>query len=306
MYTTWPFAGASRTPTSSSSKSLQGLRDDAKPDGVRAKYNSVTPFTPEYVKGNATRSSDPAQLYANRIQGRQILLQNPPRDSRAKKEREANKARRAAHNARSAAGVLGQTHAREKGLWKLDKSAAKFQRFVAMHRLWLGYMSELLALKPPPPDLGRDHDHAQVMPNVATMHAKLIKAEFVGAMITIRQSKNPCLVGHSGIVYHETENAFKIVTREDQQKLIPKANSIFTFSVPLHAFSPPTEDASSTEKGSITVSADQLHLSVTSLPPDGTVLDLPHLEFELYGNQFCFRSADRATRKFKHKETIEL
>ena len=37
-----------------------------------------------------------------------------------------------------------------------------------------------------------------------------------------------------------------------------------------------------------------------------TVLDGPHVEFELYGNQFCFRAADRAGRKFKHKETIEL
>ena len=37
-----------------------------------------------------------------------------------------------------------------------------------------------------------------------------------------------------------------------------------------------------------------------------TVLDGPHVEFELYGNQFCFRAADRAGRKFKHKESIEL
>jgi ribonuclease P protein subunit POP4 len=37
-----------------------------------------------------------------------------------------------------------------------------------------------------------------------------------------------------------------------------------------------------------------------------TVLDVHHIEFELYGNQFCFHSADRASRKFKHKETIEL
>lgn len=37
-----------------------------------------------------------------------------------------------------------------------------------------------------------------------------------------------------------------------------------------------------------------------------TVLDGPHIEFELYGNQFCFRAADRAGRKFKHKESIEL
>jgi len=37
-----------------------------------------------------------------------------------------------------------------------------------------------------------------------------------------------------------------------------------------------------------------------------TVLDLPHFQFDLYGNQFRFRSAERSGRKFKHKETTEL
>lgn len=37
-----------------------------------------------------------------------------------------------------------------------------------------------------------------------------------------------------------------------------------------------------------------------------TVLDVPNIQFQLYGNQFRFRSAERAGRKFKHKETIEL
>jgi ribonuclease P protein subunit POP4 len=44
--------------------------------------------------------------------------------------------------------------------------------------------------------------------------------------------------------------------------------------------------------------------TVTSLRK--TVLNDPYIEFELYGNQFRFRSSDRAGRKFKHKETIEL
>lgn len=37
-----------------------------------------------------------------------------------------------------------------------------------------------------------------------------------------------------------------------------------------------------------------------------TVLDGPYIEFELHGNQFRFRAADRAGRKFKAKESIEL
>jgi len=149
-------------------------------------------------------------------------------------------------------------------------------------------MAELLALAPsPPPSSPPPTVHS--MPAAATMHAKLVKADFHGSILTVRQSKNPCLVGLSGIVVHETENAFKVVTRNDQIKLLPKQNSIFAFAVPLFSA------ISALNSG-----------SRASEPNTTTVLDRPHIEFELYGNQFRFRSAERAGRKFKHKETIEL
>jgi hypothetical protein len=34
----------------------------------------------------------------------------------------------------------------------------------------------------------------------------------------VRRSRNPCLVGLSGIVLHETENAFKLITRKNRLK----------------------------------------------------------------------------------------
>ena len=133
--------------------------------------------------------------------------------------------------------------------------------------------------------------------------------------IPVRQSKNPCLVGLSGIVVHETENAFKVISQRDEMKctcddqsttfhsywsgcyssVLPKHNSVFAFAVPLFSTSsPPPADKP-------TNSSD-----TSNSEPKWTVLDGPHIEFELYGNQFRFRSADRAGRKFKAKETIEL
>ena len=114
------------------------------------------------------------------------------------------------------------------------------------------------------------------------------------------QSKNPCLVGISGIVIHETENTFKVITPNNQLKraaklnriltlveskkiscctVIPKSNSIFSFRIPLYDVR----------------SADE---PIKQL--------IPSLEFQLYGNHFRFRASDRSSRKFKHKETIEL
>lgn len=68
---------------------------------------------------------------------------------------------------------------------------------------------------------------------------------------------------------------------------MPKQNSIFAFAVPLY-------------------SALVVPSSSASPLASETVTDRAHMEFELHGNQFRFRSADRASRKFKHKETIEL
>lgn len=77
---------------------------------------------------------------------------------------------------------------------------------------------------------------------------------------------------------------------------LPKQNSIFAFALPLYSTLPPSSS-----------------LSSASILDDGrstdeptTVFDGPHIEFELYGNQFRFRSGERAGRKFKPKETIEL
>ena len=63
--------------------------------------------------------------------------------------------------------------------------------------------------------------------------------------------------------------------------VLPKQGSVFVFAVPAAATAPCGDGGM-------------------------TVLDGPHVEFELYGNQFCFRAVDRAGRKFKHKESIEL
>ncbi|KAF9467540.1 Rof/RNase P-like protein [Collybia nuda] len=230
-------------------------------------------------------------MYATRIKGRHILLENPARESRAKKELTEKRARQKALKDKKKLGGIGKREAKEKGVWTFDKAQAKFDLFLPLHNLWLGYMSELLGLPQQTPGVPPT---AQTVPASSGMHPKLVKADYHGSIMTVRQSKNPCLVGLSGIVIHETENAFKVVTPKDKLKLIPKENNIFAFAVPLYSTLPPSYKAE-----------QPLPLPV----PDNamtTVLQHPHLEFELHGNQFRFRSADRAGRKFKHKETIEL
>ena len=61
----------------------------------------------------------------------------------------------------------------------------RFETYVPLHRLWLGYISELLGLGPQPAGMVTEQNAA--MPNVATMHAKLVKGDFHGSIMTGRR-----------------------------------------------------------------------------------------------------------------------
>lgn len=87
--------------------------------------------------------------------------------------------------------------------------------------------------------------------------------------------------------------------------VLPKENSIFTFDVPFYA--PPPFDLSTmqpltTKSEEDKSSRQDAHAVETTSPLERA----PKIRFDLYGNQFRFRSSDRSTRKFKPKETIEL
>ena len=91
----------------------------------------------------------------------------------------------------------------------------------------------------------------------------------------------------------ETANTFKVVTKANTLKgltlssvikasfligptVLPKQGTVFVISLPYFAPSQASKDTD------------------------------PRVDIELYGNQFRFRAADRASRKFKAKETTEL
>ncbi|KAH7097367.1 RNase P/MRP, p29 subunit [Auriculariales sp. MPI-PUGE-AT-0066] len=254
--------------------------------GTRVRFESSAPFTPVYVEQKLAASKhSPAEYYENRVKNRTLNLDKDAlfeaRRAQLATERKARRekdAQRRATNVRNAAGPSKMP--KVNGLWTLAPQDARWSVFFPLHTLWLGYIAELLNLPHRPLSLESvtPAQHTQSMPSTQDMQAKLVKADFHGCIISVRRAKNPFLVGRTGIIVHETENTFKIVT------LIPKRNSVFGFSLPLYG-PPPVEDSG------------QLLLVHT---PE------PEIEFELYGNQFCYKASDRASRKFKHKETIEL
>jgi len=71
---------------------------------------------------NLTLSSDPAGMYNTRVKGRQVLLENPTRESRAKKELDEKRTEKRKEREKKKSGVLSK---KKVGLWKLDETQAK-------------------------------------------------------------------------------------------------------------------------------------------------------------------------------------
>lgn len=118
------------------------------------------PFAPSFVQSLLTRVADPAAMYDDRVRGRRVPLVNPPprrRETTSKDKPSRSKA----------------TKLHVHGGWRLESDAEQFALFVPLHRLWLGYISELLGLTP-----------QHKVPNGAAMHAKLVKADLHGSWLT--------------------------------------------------------------------------------------------------------------------------
>jgi ribonuclease P protein subunit POP4 len=74
------------------------------------------------VISSLSQSSDPTALYNARVKGRQMLLDNPAKESKLKKEIELKKELRKKEKAQRKLGIIGR---RKRELWSLDKSSIK-------------------------------------------------------------------------------------------------------------------------------------------------------------------------------------
>ncbi|KAI1497869.1 Rof/RNase P-like protein [Biscogniauxia marginata] len=95
--------------------------------------------------------------------------------------------------------------------------------------------------------------------------AKLSAADFHGAEVEVSRSSCPSRVGVRGIVVKDSRFTFEVITKKNTIKIVPKERTMFRVEVPAQ------ED----------------------------VRNGKPFSFEIHGDQFQYRSADRANRKFK-------
>ncbi|XP_067350643.1 ribonuclease P protein subunit p29 isoform X2 [Channa argus] len=120
-------------------------------------------------------------------------------------------------NSKKAKGL----NARQKRTMKVFQIKPEHQRyelFLPLHQLWREYIIDLCSgLKP--------------TSSPQFVQQKLLKADFHGAIITVVRSKCLSYVGTTGILVQEFKHVFKIITRKDQLKVIPKRNSVFAVEI---------------------------------------------------------------------------
>ncbi|XP_078368475.1 ribonuclease P protein subunit p29-like [Oculina patagonica] len=107
---------------------------------------------------------------------------------------------------------------RRRGIFKISPKNQRYDMYLPLHELWKGYMQEMLNL-------------TSGNSNLKIMYPKLLRADYHGCILNVSQSKCPSYVGTCGILLQETKNAFKIITKDDKLKMIPKAHSVFTFEL---------------------------------------------------------------------------
>ncbi|KAM4614062.1 ribonuclease P protein subunit p29 [Discoglossus pictus] len=104
---------------------------------------------------------------------------------------------------------------REMRIFQIKPEQQRYELFLPLHDLWKQYIRDVCnGLRP--------NTQPQMIQN------KLLKADLHGAEIMVTKSKCQSFVGLTGIVLQETKYVFKIITKEDKLKVVPKLNCVFS------------------------------------------------------------------------------
>jgi len=199
------------------------------------------------------------RIYTEKIKQRPLHLKPTESNTNAQQLRRLERARKlSSRKKKLKPAPLSARKKRALGLYDIPKSVQKYSIYAPLHKMWIGYIQEVL------------WDGKGFRPVGSDSAAKLCAADFHGV---------------KGIVVKDSKFTFELVTPNDQVKVVPKEHTIFKFTVP-----PPDiekVDDESREPG--TTVQSEAEEETTS----------KDLVFELHGDQFIYRAADRANRRFK-------
>ena len=208
-----------------------------------------------------------ARIFTDKVKNKPLLLQPAAASDQRALRRHVRLRKKEYYLRKRKPRPLSAKEKRQLGVFKLKREDIKHDVYRGLHEMWKGYMLEVLGYMRD----GEVVDGRGPKEVTAQSHGALLaSADFHGAEIEVVRCTDVGKVGIKGIVVRDTKFTFVVVTAKDEVKTLPKKDTVFRYTIPL----PPRSDDEQSGR---------------------------ELAFELHGNQFELRPADRANRKFKWK-----
>ncbi|XP_029702079.1 ribonuclease P protein subunit p29-like isoform X1 [Takifugu rubripes] len=119
---------------------------------------------------------------------------------------------------RSKGSRMNAAQKRRMKLFTIRPEHQRYELFLPLHHLWRQYITDVCSgLKP--------------TSSPQFLQQKLLKADLHGAVLSVVRSRCPSYVGTTGILVQEFKHVFKIITKENKVKVIPKRNSVFSLEM---------------------------------------------------------------------------
>jgi ribonuclease P protein subunit POP4 len=208
----------------------------------------------------AHSSTTATNIYTEKVKTRPVFLK-PTEGSNAQQARRSERERKLVERKKKhKPAPLSSRQKRALCIYDIPKASQKYAIYEPLNKMWVGYIQEILGGE-------------RGLPVTGPAAAKLCSADYHGAELEVVRSRCVSRVGVKGIVVRDLRGVFEVVTKNDKLKVVPKEGTIFRFTVPV-----PRKDGEAER-----VEAEKKKDMV----------------FELHGDQFMYRAADRANRKFK-------
>lgn len=171
---------------------------DIQPQGSK----EAEAFVKAFLKRSLPRQSE--EDIQERLHRKAVVLEHPHKRRKKRKRRKGK--------------GFSAKQRREMKLFEIKPEQQRYEIFLPLHELWKQYITDLCnGLRP------------DAQPQM--IQTKLLKADLHGALVTVAKSKCPSYVGITGIILQEMKHVFKIITKEDKLKVIPKLNNVFSVEI---------------------------------------------------------------------------
>ena len=103
---------------------------------------------------------------------------------------------------------LSAKEKRMTGIYDIPDEQKKYEIYVPLHRMWLGYMGEILGIT----------ENEKAFVTAQSSGSKLATADYHGAEVIVVRTRCVSMVGLTGIVVRDTKFTFQIITKKNELK----------------------------------------------------------------------------------------